>query len=73
MARTHARTYGQTSSIDLRGFAAGKNDLDKSAPILPADDEQNEASARRQRCQDGEDRRDEDADPEDELPAVTLC
>ena len=47
--------------------------LEKSAPILPADDEQNEASARRQRCQDGEDRRDEDAPPEDELPAVTLC
>ena len=25
MQQTHIRMYGQTSSIDLRGFAAGKN------------------------------------------------
>ena len=40
--------------------------------MLPADDEQNEAAPRRQRCQDGEDRRDEDAEAEDELPSVAL-
>ena len=44
----------------------------KRAPVLPADDEQNEAALRRQRCQYGEDRRDEDAETEDELPSVAL-
>ena len=38
----------------------------------PADDEQSVASARRQWRQDGEDRRDEDAETEDELPSVAL-
>ena len=38
----------------------------------PADDEQSVASARRQRRQDGEDRRDEDAEAEDELPSEAL-
>ena len=44
----------------------------KRSSMLPADDEQSVASARRQRRQDGEDRRDENAEAEDELPSEAL-